>query len=264
MKQQENYCMVLSADQLNFLAGSKYGIDRMKILHQLIKAAVVETTEYSIKGFHTTLNVGQAIMSEVDLANKLRYDKKTISRVLDRMDQLGIVTTKQSNRTSVHTLKCISAWFIDGQRVINPFYVFIKDRTTSNEASTSVANQPSLGLVPKVGETQNASSDQNIHSQTHETMDSSDDNTQSSFPSFNNAPLVFSEDGDASVLVPAIGNNDTDTTVDTPAGSVSNELKIEGQVFNGNPGYYKDQSDEDDVKGDYTAAGVESKPVNIP
>ena len=128
MKTNLNYCIVLSLEQLAYLAGSKYGIDRMKILHRLIEAAVLKGTDYAIKGFSTTLQVGQAILSEVDLSCKLGYDKKTISRVLDKMNQLGIVASTQGNRTSVHTLKCISAWMLDGNRIDNPFYVRIKDR----------------------------------------------------------------------------------------------------------------------------------------
>lgn len=128
MKTDLNYCIVLSSEQLAYLAGSKYGIDRMKILHQLIEAVVLEENDYAIKGFSTTLQVGQAILSEVDLSCKLGYDKKTISRVLDKMNQLGIVASTQSNRTSVHTLKCISAWMLDGNRIDNPFYVRLKDR----------------------------------------------------------------------------------------------------------------------------------------
>ena len=93
MKTNLNYCIVLSAEQLIYLAGSKYGIDRMKILLQLIEATVLKETEYAIKGFSTTLQIGQAVLSEVDLSSKLGYDKKTISRVLDKMNQLGIVVS---------------------------------------------------------------------------------------------------------------------------------------------------------------------------
>lgn len=103
MKQVTNYCIVLSTEQLSFLAESKYGIERMKILHQLIQAAVIKETIYRLKGFTTTLQIGQAIMSEVDLSAQLHYDKKTISRILDKMNQLGIVATEQGNRTSIHT-----------------------------------------------------------------------------------------------------------------------------------------------------------------
>lgn len=147
MKTNLNYCIVLSSEQLAYLAGSKYGIDRMKILHRLIDAAVLEETDYAIKGFSTTLQVGQAILSEVDLACKLDYDKKTISRVLDKMNQLGIVTSTQSNRTSIHTLKCISAWMENGTRIDNPFYVRLKDRQEEGENDCSQTGTLNEGCI---------------------------------------------------------------------------------------------------------------------
>ena len=148
MKTNLNYCIVLSSEQLAYLAGSKYGIDRMKILHQLIETAVLEENDYAIKGFSTTLQVGQAILSEVDLSCKLGYDKKTISRVLDKMNQLGIVASTQSNRTSVHTLKCISAWMENGNRIDNPFYVRIKNRQEEGENTGALSNDAKPLLPP--------------------------------------------------------------------------------------------------------------------
>lgn len=153
MKTDLNYCIVLSSEQLAYLAGSKYGIDRMKILYRLIVAVVLEETEYTIKGFSTTLQVRQAVLSEVDLANKLGYDKKTISRVLDKMNQLGIVASTQSNRTSIHTLKCISAWMQNGNRIDNPFYVRLKDRQDDKESMSAISDegkQPSPSSFPSV------------------------------------------------------------------------------------------------------------------
>ena len=149
MKTDLNYCIVLSSEQLAYLAGSKYGIDRMKILHRLIEAAVLEENDYAIKGFSTTLQVGQAILSEVDLSCKLGYDKKTISRVLDKMNQLGIVASTQSNRTSVHTLKCISVE--NGNRIDNPFYVRIKDRQEEGEDAYALSDDmvPVLSMTPQ-------------------------------------------------------------------------------------------------------------------
>lgn len=144
MKTNLNYCIVLSAEQLSYLAGSKYGIDRMKILHRLIEAAVLKETKYATKGFSTTLQVGQAILSEVDLSSKLGYDKKTISRVLDKLNQLGIVATTQNNRTSVHTLKCISAWMQEGNRIDNPFYVRLKERENERENTPVISEEGKL------------------------------------------------------------------------------------------------------------------------
>lgn len=147
MKTNLNYCIVLSSEQLAYLAGSKYGIDRMKILHQLIEAAVLKETDYTTKGFSTTLRVGQAVLSEVDLSSKSGYDKKTISRVLDKMNQLEIVASTQSNRTSVHTLKCISAWMENGNRIDNPFYVRLKDRQEKEESDCSQTGAMKEGSI---------------------------------------------------------------------------------------------------------------------
>lgn len=46
MKKDIYYCIVLSEEQLDFLAGSKYGIDRMKVMRHLIGAAAIKETEY--------------------------------------------------------------------------------------------------------------------------------------------------------------------------------------------------------------------------
>ena len=137
MNKDLSYCIVLSSEQLSYLAGSKYGIDRMKILNRLIEATVLEQTEYSKKGFAMTLQVGQAALSEVELSCKLGYDKKTISRVIDKMNQLGIVASVQSNRTSIHTQNCVSAWMLDGKRIDNPFYVRMKNRKDVKEKTAN-------------------------------------------------------------------------------------------------------------------------------
>ena len=128
MKKDVYYCIVLSDSQLDFLAGSKYGIDRMKVLKCLIDAAVIKETKYEKKGFAVTLHIGQAALSEVELATRLGYDKKTVSRLLDKMGVLGIVTSEQTNRTSIHTIHCVSAWYADNQKILNPYYVNVKER----------------------------------------------------------------------------------------------------------------------------------------
>ena len=155
MKKDVYYCIVLSDSQLDFLAGSKYGIDRMKVLKCLIDAASIKETKYEKKGFAITLHIGQAALSEVELATRLGYDKKTVSRLLDKMAELGIVISEQTNRTSIHTVHCVSAWYADNQKILNPHYVSVKEAAdVSNdgiEKSVTSAccnsGQPSLSLI---------------------------------------------------------------------------------------------------------------------
>ena len=140
MKTETYYCLVLSENQARFLATSKYGIDRMKALMSLVELASTENRTYEKKGFSANLNVGQLVMSEVELSRVWKCDRKTVSRVLDTMNELGIVSTTQNNRTSIHTLLCVSAWYINGQTVVNPYYVPMKDRFP--EGNSAPVNVP--------------------------------------------------------------------------------------------------------------------------
>ena len=140
MKKETFYCLVLSESQARFLATSKYGIDRMKALMSLVELASTENRTYEKKGFSANLNVGQLVMSEVELSRLWKCDRKTVSRVLDTMNELGIVSTTQNNRTSIHTLLCVSAWYINGQMVVNPYYIPMKDRFP--EGNSAPVNVP--------------------------------------------------------------------------------------------------------------------------
>ena len=90
MKKDFYYCIVLSDSQLDFLAGSKYGIDRMKVLKCLIDAAVIKETKYEKKGFAVTLHIGQIALSEVELATRLGYDKKPFRGCLTKWPSWGL------------------------------------------------------------------------------------------------------------------------------------------------------------------------------
>lgn len=140
MKTETFYCLVLSESQARFLATSKYGIDRMKALMSLVELASTENRTYEKKGFSANLNVGQLVMSEVELSRLWKCDRKTVSRVLDTMNGLSIVSTTQNNRTSIHTLLCVSAWYINGQMVVNPYYVPMKNRF--HEGNSAPVNVP--------------------------------------------------------------------------------------------------------------------------
>lgn len=123
MKKTIRYGLMLSDAELDYLSENKYGINRIKVLRCLIGAAVMEDTPYEKKGFSTTLKAGQAILSEVELASRLGYDKKTVSRLIDRFNRMGIVASTQGNRTSIHELRCLAAWYVDGKEIRNPCYV---------------------------------------------------------------------------------------------------------------------------------------------
>lgn len=145
MKQETFYCLVLAQSQMRFLAQSKYGIDRMKALVSLIELASTSEQMCHKKGFSTLVHVGQVVKSEVELSHLWKCDRKTVSKVLDRMNQVGLVATVQTNRTSIHTLLCVSAWFMDGKRIINPYYVPMDKRHNSENRHVNSSNILAIG-----------------------------------------------------------------------------------------------------------------------
>ena len=76
-------------------------------------------------------------MSEVVLSKLWKCDRKTVSKMLDCMNQLGILSSVQTRRGSIHTLLCISAWIVEGKKYVNPHYIPINQRSDSDTASIS-------------------------------------------------------------------------------------------------------------------------------
>lgn len=122
-EQTIHYCTILSAGQWNFLLDGKAAIDRQKCLHRLMTAAVRTNTVLHIKGVEIALEVGQAAASDVELAEYMGCNRKTIGKLIDSFNKLGMLTTRTNNRTSVHTLHFLTGWYVDGVLLTNPHYV---------------------------------------------------------------------------------------------------------------------------------------------
>ena len=111
MEQLISYQLVLNKSQADYLAASKYGINRMLALVSLLDLVKTADGEYTMKGFSTPLKAGQFVASEVELSHLWKCDRKTVSRLLDQMNQLG-----------VHTVYCIKNWRFENRTVYNKFY----------------------------------------------------------------------------------------------------------------------------------------------
>lgn len=122
-KQNIHYCTILSSEQWIFLLEGKSSVNRYKCLHRLMSEAVRTKTVYKIKGIEIALEVGQVATSDVELAEYLGCNRKTIGKLIDSFNRLGMLITKTNNRTSVHTLHFLTGWYVDGVLVTNPHYV---------------------------------------------------------------------------------------------------------------------------------------------
>lgn len=116
-----DYELQLTSGQLMFLASDGQGINRMSCLVSLIERAAREPTPYQNKGYSSVLEIGQVAISEVELATLWKCNRKTASKMIDKFNEVGLITSEQGNRTSVHTIHCVSRWLVDGKPVNNPF-----------------------------------------------------------------------------------------------------------------------------------------------
>lgn len=135
------YALLLSTEQLDFLSDNQSGADRMRCLASLISMALTSNLEYKKKGFSAILGVGQAVVSDVELSHLWNLNRKTVSKMIDRFNHLGLITSVRNNRTSIHNIRCVSAFYAVGTAVSNPFCQSVPGISVSPTLSVSVSNE---------------------------------------------------------------------------------------------------------------------------
>ena len=119
------YGILLTKEQLDFLKDDNQGFHRMKALDTFLSLAAIEPFHYEKKNFSADLGIGQFAISKVELAELWHCDRKTVQKMIDLFNEVGILTSVANNRTTIHTIHCISSWLVDGQQapIRNPNYM---------------------------------------------------------------------------------------------------------------------------------------------
>lgn len=116
-------CYVLDEQQEIFLRDKRYKIDRMDCFMTLIDKTVRVPTLVDISG-HRQLELGQGqfMISDVELSSLWGVDRKTVSKLMKKMESLGMFTSTKVAEVCVYSMHVLSAWIMDGKTVMNPFY----------------------------------------------------------------------------------------------------------------------------------------------
>lgn len=116
-------CYVLDEQQENFLRDKRYKIDRMDCFMTLIDKTARVPTLVDISG-HRQLELGQGqfLISDVELSSLWGVDRKTVSKLMKKMESLGMFTSTKVAEVCVYSMHILSAWIVDGSPVMNPFY----------------------------------------------------------------------------------------------------------------------------------------------
>ena len=117
-----HYCFILSEEQMKYLRSKKYKIDRMECFMSLVELAERETKLVQIsKTQQVEILPGQVMVDNTRLAKLWDKDRKTVPKLIEAMENLGISSSQKVGENRIHTLHAFSGWYVDGRFVKNPF-----------------------------------------------------------------------------------------------------------------------------------------------
>ena len=117
------YSTLLNEAQYDYLSDECQDINRMKCFKTFIRLTLMEQTTVTKTHFSAVLQPGQFMASKVELSLMWGCNRKTATRIIREFNQMGILRSEPSNRTTIHTLLCLSVWFTDQRTIKNPFFV---------------------------------------------------------------------------------------------------------------------------------------------
>ena len=107
---------------MKYLRSKKYKIDRMECFISLVELAERETKLVQIsKTQQVEILPGQVMVDNTRLAKLWDKDRKTVPKLIEAMEALGISSSQKVGDNRIHTLHAFSGWYVDGMFVKNPF-----------------------------------------------------------------------------------------------------------------------------------------------
>ena len=162
-----HYCFTLSEEQMKYLRSKKYKIDRMECFLSLVELAERETKKVQIsKVQQVEILPGQVLVDNTRLAKLWDKDRKTVPKLIEAMETLGISSSQKVGDNRIHTLHAFSGWYVDGRFVKNPFAT---RRNTDGTAIITAEVPPAKVITIKVSDDRNKGA---------EVSDSDSDNSQ--------------------------------------------------------------------------------------
>ena len=187
-----HYCFTLSEEQVKYLRSKKYKIDRMECFMSLVELAERETKQAQIsKTQQIEILPGQVMVDNTQLAKLWDKDRKTVPKILEAMESLGISSSQKVGENRIHTLHAFSGWYVDGRFVKNPFAT----RRNAEGSAIVTAEVPPARVI-----TIEVSDDKNIG---EEGSDSGSNNSQRG-----NVGMIQSADGNVSHTSLQTNNNE--------------------------------------------------------
>ena len=134
--QKIHYCFILSEEQVKYLRSKKYKIDRMECFMSLVELADRETKLVAIsKSQQVEILPGQIMIDNTELARQWNKDRKTVPKLIEAMEALGISSSQKVGDNRIHTLHAFSGWYVNGRFIKNQF------ATRRNAGGTAIVTE---------------------------------------------------------------------------------------------------------------------------
>ena len=186
-----HYCFTLSEEQLEYLRSKKYKIDRMECFMSLVELAERETKLVQIsKVQQVEILPGQVMVDNTQLAKLWDKDRKTVPKLIEAMEALGISSSQKVGENRIHTLHAFSGWYVDGRLVKNPFAT----RRNADGTAIVTAEVPPAKVITievsddkNIGEEGSDSNSDKSHLENVDMFKSADSNLSHSSPQSNDS-----------------------------------------------------------------------------
>ena len=90
------------------------------VLFELIGHTEPDEKEVTIHNEKKVIPAGVVALSELQMSKNLKCGRKTVAKIIKQLNELGMVHTTKSPRTSYHEIRCLLGWDIDGTIRVNP------------------------------------------------------------------------------------------------------------------------------------------------
>jgi hypothetical protein len=90
------------------------------VLFELIGHTEPDAKEVTIHNEKKVIPAGVVALSELQMSKNLKCGRKKVSKIIKQLNDLGMVHTTKSPRTSYHEIRCLLGWDIDGTVRVNP------------------------------------------------------------------------------------------------------------------------------------------------
>lgn len=123
----DHLVVTLSGRAGGWLAGTARTNDGYIVSHRTLMNDLLSRMQLTADistGFRRSLslNAGQAQYSELQLQAEWNMGRKVIRRLLDEMENSGLIEVHKSTVASTVTFPCIKCWTVNGMVIDNPYH----------------------------------------------------------------------------------------------------------------------------------------------